>query len=507
MILEAISLVLCIGPSNSILQGGGFMKPKVTRECFFCLSKYFLLIFLLFFAHTVFASTAEWTVLVYVQANNNLKKFAQRNFADMASIGSSENLNILMQSYFPQVNGTSRYKIEKDKMVLDSHIQINSDGTTSNDLVDAMRWAVTKYPAKKYALILWNHGVGILDPIWGNKSPYQTTQKFYIEPALLDASPRIQIDGLTVNDMYVDTRQTLTCCQADVDLSSAQEIEKILKETEIQAASDAKLETYLIRGILFNEQSRNYMTNQALTSALQEIKTSILKNNKIDVLGMDACLMAMIEVGYQAKNFAHYLIASEEAELAHGWDYAALCGALNSKDCTPAQVAQGVVLAYEMLYKNKIQFYTQSAIDLKCMDDLKKSVDEFVYNIKSCKNIDKTLTEQLIRRARNLCLQFSATNYVDLHSYCSEFLNQIDVFKNNQIISKREFVNLKNSLIKTNKIIEQSVIANVSGKQFANAKGLSIYFPKSHVEQSYLQSDFGKSSAWANFISENIKNY
>lgn len=482
------------------------MKSRVIREYFFCLIKYFLLIFLLFFTHTIFASNAEWTVLVYVQANNNLKNFAQRNFADMASIGSSENLNILMQSYFPQINGTSRYKIEKGKMVLDAHLSANSDGTSSRDLVDAMRWAVTKYPAKKYALVLWNHGVGILDPAWGNKSPYQTTQKFYIEPALLDVSPRIQIDGLTFDNMSMDTRHTLTASQADIDLNSAQEIEKILKETEAQVNNDAKLGEYLIRGILFNEQSRNYMSNQSLTDALQEIKTSILKNNKIDVLGMDACLMAMIEVGYQAKNFAHYLIASEEAELAHGWDYAALCGVLSDKNCTPAQVAQGVVFAYELFYKNKIQFYTQSAIDLKYMDDLKKTVDELAYSIKSCRTVDKALTDQLIRRARNTCLQFSATNYVDLHSYCSELLTQIDVFKNNQSVSKREFVNLKNSLVKTTKNIEQSVIANVSGKQFSNAKGLSIYFPKSHIEQSYFKSDFGKNSAWTNFILDNIKN-
>ena len=103
------------------------MKSRVTREYCFYLIKYFLLIFLLFFTHAIFATDAEWTVLVYVQANNNLKNFAQRNFADMASIGSSENLNILMQSYFPQINGTSRYKIEKGKMVLDSHLSANSD--------------------------------------------------------------------------------------------------------------------------------------------------------------------------------------------------------------------------------------------------------------------------------------------------------------------------------------------------------------------------------------------
>jgi hypothetical protein len=397
-------------------------------------------------------------------------------------------------------------------MILDAHVASSGDGTTSKDLVDAMRWAVTKYPAKKYALILWNHGVGILDPAWGNKHPYQTTQKFYIEQELLDASPRIQIDGLTVDSLPIDANITLdanltsTSWQLDFDLSLSQEVEKILNDSQKQPTSEVALEWYLIRGILFNEQSRNYMSNQALVDALSEIKTGLLKNRKIDVLGMDACLMAMVEVGYQARNFADYLIASEEAELAHGWDYAALCGVLSNRNCTPVQVAQGVVLAYELFYKNKIQFYTQSAIDLNNIDNLKKSLDEFVFNVKACKNIDQSLTNRIVKKARSTCLQFSASNYIDLHSYCSEILNQINVFKNDRIMGGREFANLKNSLEKVNKSIESTVIANVSGSQFSKAKGLSIYFPKTHFEQSYLQSDFGKNSSWTNFILDNIKN-
>jgi hypothetical protein len=437
-----------------------------------CLKKYYLLFIFSLHFFNGFTSPADWTILVYVQANNNLKNFAQHNFSDMTTIGSSKNLNILVQTYIPQVNGTSRYKIEKGKMVLDAHININSDGTKPGDLVDSMNWAIKKYPAKKYALILWNHGIGILDPIWENKSPFNCTKKFHIDSKILNASPRIQINGLTRSG---------------------------------NLSSPKRIEGCLLKGILFNEQTRNYMSNEGLANALNEIKTVLLKNAKLDILGMDACLMAMVEVGYQTRKFAHYLVASEEAELAHGWDYAALCEIL-SQNLSPAQVAQSIVLAYELCYKNKIQFYTQSAIDLTHMDDLKNSIDELAYNMLSCKNVDNHLTENLIKKARYTCLQFSASSYIDLHSFCSELLFHISAIKTNKQVSSKEFVSLKNSLHKINAEIEQAVIACTAGKQFAKVKGLSIYFPTRSLEQSYLQTEFGKNSAWTDMIISNIKN-
>ena len=45
--------------------------------------------------------------------------------------------------------------------------------------------------------------------------------------------------------------------------------------------------------------------------------------SKLDVIGFDACLMATIEVAESLKPYASYLIASEETEPGHGWDWAA----------------------------------------------------------------------------------------------------------------------------------------------------------------------------------------
>ncbi len=47
---------------------------------------------------------------------------------------------------------------------------------------------------------------------------------------------------------------------------------------------------------------------------------------RFDVIGFDACLMATIEVAESVKPYASYLLASEETEPGHGWDWAAFGG-------------------------------------------------------------------------------------------------------------------------------------------------------------------------------------
>lgn len=476
---------------------------KLVKNEVFCLKliKYFILINFLLTA-SLFSvaskspinSKADWTLLVFVQANNSLKNFAQTNFTAMGAIGSSPDLNILVQCYFPQNAGIYRYRVEKNKMVLDSHTQEETDGTTAKDLVESFRWAVTKYPAKKYALILWNHGIGILDPVWGKINHWQSPQKFYIEEEMLTINPRIHINDLTVDSVISSSSQLLK-----MDENSFTEEEIVLLDKAIESDCGA---TEVLRGILFNEQSRTYMTNQAFTDALRQIKSSVLMGKKIDLLGMDACLMAMIEVGYQSREFADYLIASEESELAHGWDYESLCKMLSEKSDSK-KVASGIVSNYEIFYKNKINFYTLSAVDLSFMDDIKNSINDVVWSLQECKSSDKSAIFLSVKKARTTCQQFSAANYIDLHSFFVELLNQI-----NLLMASRNkpdlkcFTSLKSNLQKSISLIEQTIVANTSGKLLAKAKGLSIYFPLHNIDRSYLLTEFCQNSDWTTMITQ-----
>ncbi len=400
----------------------------------------------------------------------------------MAVIGSGTNLNILVQWYQPDQQGVWRYKVEKGKLILDVCLPMNTDGNKAHDLVDSMRWAATKYPAEKYFLILWNHGIGIVDPLWGNQKPWSTTNKFAIDPSILKDNPKICINGITCDDPS----------------------EEILVDPSRLDEHETTTFAQLHRGILFNEQSKTYMNNQVLTSALSEIKTSVLNNQKINILGMDACLMAMLEVVYQARNYVDYMVASQEVELAYGWNYLTFLQSFAAGRVSPAQAAQSVVTSYQSLYKDKIQFYTQSAIDLSYVDKLKTNLDSVIQHLGVCQRLDKDSLVDVIKRARRNCLQFSATSYIDLHSFFIELNKSVEQFFNKKFSSNYAVTQLKNAVNTAVSSIEQSIIANASGTYLTRAKGLSIYFPMNHIDGSYQHTEFAKDSLWFNFLKEII---
>lgn len=67
--------------------------------------------------------------------------------------------------------------------------------------------------------------------------------------------------------------------------------------------------------------SSSAMSLVDLKSAIAD-STLINDKKKFDFIGFDACLMGSIEVGNALKDYADYLIASEESEPGQGWNYA-----------------------------------------------------------------------------------------------------------------------------------------------------------------------------------------
>lgn len=72
--------------------------------------------------------------------------------------------------------------------------------------------------------------------------------------------------------------------------------------------------SYSLRAIAFDDTSWNYITTPELRLVLEQV-------GGIDLLGMDACLMGSIEVLYELKDVAEYVVASSFSEPGSGWDY------------------------------------------------------------------------------------------------------------------------------------------------------------------------------------------
>ena len=54
---------------------------------------------------------------------------------------------------------------------------------------------------------------------------------------------------------------------------------------------------------------------------IQDVLAQLVKKKKVDVIGFDACLMAMIETGYALRNTGVVLVGSEELKPGAGWNY------------------------------------------------------------------------------------------------------------------------------------------------------------------------------------------
>lgn len=131
--------------------------------------------------------TREWTVMVYMAADNNLTVAGVQDLDEMENAGIDNKVQVVVQAEFnreqlqqagcssaacinrPNYN-TFRYAITQgggsgtegpDRgQVTEIGGGSNVDMTNPNTLKDFIAWAKTNYPANHYLLVLWNHGGG-----------------------------------------------------------------------------------------------------------------------------------------------------------------------------------------------------------------------------------------------------------------------------------------------------------------------------------------------------------
>lgn len=130
---------------------------------------------------------------------------------------------------------------------------------------------------------------------------------------------------------------------------------------------------------LLMEEMRSAMDatvfGQGQTGAAQSAKGS----SRLDWVGFDACLMGGLESANLWKNYADYLVGSEELEPGRGWDYTFLRVLNETTDAR--EIVSGIVDAYGAYYeKNRSTFFnpdvTLSALDLSRTERVVGAADE-----------------------------------------------------------------------------------------------------------------------------------
>ncbi len=272
-----------------------------------------------------------------------------------------------------------------------------------------------------------------------------------------------------------------------------------------------------------------YLAEMDEAFALVQANTGI---EKLDLIGMDACLMSQMEVYSMLHKYARYAVASEETEPGLGWAYTGFLGQLVANPSMDgASLAASIVETYisedqrivddraraEFLNQGRSvgSFFSASsvsaaqlsdqlernvtltAVDLEAYPALVESFNAFTYALQS-------VDQRLVASARNYA-----------QSYTSIFGNQVPP----SYIDFGHFVQLIARNTQSTEInaaardfltdLSKVIVAEKHGRSKPGSTGIAIYFPNSTLYRSPytgmksytdLAETFARTSLWDDFL-------
>jgi len=410
------------------------------------------------------ATQKKWTVMVYMAGDNNLDTAGLTDLKEMKKAGSTADINIIAQFDNGADHITKRYfltkggKLEKD--VVPPVLGKTNDGDPKV-LEDFLTWGVEKYPAEHYMVVLWNHGNG-----WNDENVYRMAA---------DMNVRVQRRGVEVA-----SGGTRSVSLRRLRVVGGKRFRRSLFSRAIQ-------EAIRVRGIAYDDNAKDFLDNIELKKALTTMSRKL--NRKIDILGMDACLMSMAEVIYQVRDHVGITVASEQTEPGDGWPYNTLLGLLKAKPAVEAkELAVAVVDKYLASYK-AVDEVTQSACDTSVLPDLTPAIDELAKTMAD--RIQDPATYGAITQARIHAQSYEVEDYVDLYSFAELLQNATtDSALQAACQSARNAVQNSGFVLRS----------GYKGTEVEDSHGVSIYFPLKKISSLYATLDFAKDTEWANFL-------
>ena len=434
----------------------------------------------------------DWTFLVYMAANSSLSKDSVGALKQMLNIGSTNTINIIVQIDKQGETDIERLYIQKNKaFLLESIPQASEPGVgTSQSLYNFIKWGVTNFPSTKLALLLWNNGSGIKDIDLLDKVLTTHRDQIY---AINTQNGLYEINYEFSNNFNLMKK---------IEKNYAKLLELDTKKTGTYDLNSAK------------DRFHIYFTNQDLKNVLEQTNQELLNNKKIDLVLMDACHMAMAEIASQIKNSTKFLVASQELEPSTGYNYELLLSPFLEGSLAPDAFAKNSVVAFENEQSPKYAQYTQSAINLKQIDkieqDIKKLTTTLLHLIESNPDIMIGAIKG-IRNNKRFTTEFYDADYIDLCHFYKSLIFMVDTLKK----PKRGFAptedytnNLDDIKILAQEAIDSMkniVIKTTNSKYITNANGISIYFPKRKVHESYYKTLFDQETQWSLFLNMYIK--
>ena len=286
-------------------------------------------------------SAGTWTIMVYVDGDNNLESAAVDDVNEMeaASLPSGVRVAVLLDraSGYDTSNGNwtdARFGLishDNNINTLSSNLtslgEVNMGATST--LTDFINRSAAAAPASHYALVLWDHGGGIAGVTWDNSA---------------------NSDNLSLNEV-----------------------------------------------------------NQAISAS---------NVSHFDVLGYDACLMAVLDQYSAVQGRADYIVASENTEPNDGWDYTNWLALFNSgSNISAQQLTARADSTYAASY-GPGEGATLSTVNTTQIAGITSAWSAFTQAVVNAGSSAMTSFRSAAAQAQSW-----ETNYFDLNSLMTRFIN------------------------------------------------------------------------------------
>lgn len=373
------------------------------------------------------AVQAVWTVMVFMNGDNDLEEWALGDMNELEQVGSTDEVNFIVQmDRSPDYSradgnwtGSRRFRAEADSdtRVVGSPTLVDLGETDSGEaqtVIDFANWTIENYPADHYALIMWDHGWG-----WTLTS---------------DTEPK---KGISWDE------------SAHSDISPA--------KGEMLEIVDA-----VSAGI----------------------------GGKLDLLGMDACIMGNWEIAQQVRDDVSVYLASQDYEGTDGYDYAGMVDLIEDPHMDAATLAASVALHF-----HEIPDSTMSAVDLTKMDALTLALDGVANAL-----LLSADPEAMLNTAASEAQGFDGQASLD-HDLADmmDHLAAMDPAAEGADPATAEIVA---AALVTRAALDDAMIVNYTlGGSVKNANGLSLYSPlRARLDRSWFDATWAAETTWGDFL-------
>ncbi len=441
----------------------------------------------------------DWTILLYMAGDNGrvfqtkygsyslmaeMTSAGHTDIGEVQKAGTTDKVAVLAQFDTLGDKGTFRLELRQGRNTEEDVVATIPEANTGApaELAKFIVWGMNRCPAKHTMLVLWNHGLG-----WKDDDIYQgvrsmsravrSGRKVRETNVAMFKSTAATVQALVSDPNMDDETRGILCDDTSMDFLTNVEMSQALRVAEV-AADEAEV------AAIFADQAR---IDAALAAGPEATR------RRLNIIGMDACLMAMVEVQYQVRKYADVMVASQEVEPMHGWPYTEIVTKLNAKSqMTPQELGALIVDEYAESYTGTRgrSAVTQSAVDLARLEDAARLVKQFTTAFNAAYAQDEDLQFALFKAGQGTRGIFEDDEYVDLVEFLRIILARYgDRAGSPVVVAAQDLLGFWTARA-DGPIVDNSA----TGKYENKAHGVSIYLSQAYnpVPELYKGMDFAQ---------------